>query len=147
MPTKPPKTLEPGRMILSGGPRGSDIGFWLHPSRDVRLLRLALQVLGTRQEGIASDLKVSQQRVGQWATGREPMPMFRQKQLFEIMQRRLEVMRIVIEGKSPMMAEDRREQEEDGRYHDDEMAGWLLECMDQVMREEAERLRVVDSDS
>ncbi len=117
----------------------SNLGFWAMPSRDVRLLCLTLQLFASRGEDVALWLGVTRQRVNQWSTGREPMPLSRQKQLLEIMERRVEMVRGIIFG-------DKRITEAlDVGFLDADAAKTVITLLDTVMLEEAERLKDVES--
>lgn len=59
---EPPKAEPLGRAKINA-PGGDDLKFWLMPSRDIRLLRLTLNVLGTSTKDVAEWLGVSRQRV------------------------------------------------------------------------------------
>lgn len=130
---KPARDLPPAGATISA-PQSGDLKFWLMPSRDIRLLRLTLMVLGTSTNDVAEWLGISRQRVTQWSSGRDPMPWSRQVQLFEVMKRRLELMRRVIFGRSPFLTELEE------HYLDYEAGEALITLMDSVMAEEAERL-------
>ena len=130
---RPPTNLPPAGPTISA-PETGDLKFWLMPSRDIRLLRLTLKLLGTSTKEVAEWLGVSRDRVRKWSTGREPMPWSRQVQLFEVMNKRVELMRRVIFGRSPFLGELEE------HYLDYEAAEALVTLMDSVMAEEAERL-------
>ena len=130
---KAPRNLPPAGATISA-PESGDLKFWLMPSRDIRLLRLTVKVLGCSTKDLAEWLGVSRQRVTKWSSGREPMPWSRQVQLFEVMKRRLELMRRVIFGRSPFLSELEE------HYLDYEAAEAFLTLMDSVMAEETERL-------
>ena len=130
---KPPTNVSPAGAGISA-PETGDLKFWFMPSQDIRLLRLTLKVLGTSTSDVAEWLGVSRQSVAAWSAGREPMPWTRQAQLFEVMKKRLELMRRVIFGRSPFLAEMKEQ------YLDYDSAEALVTLMDLVMAEEAERL-------
>ena len=132
---KPPTNVSPAGGAISA-PETTDLEFWFMPSRDVRLLRLTLKVLGTSTSDVAEWLGVSRQSVANWSSGREPMPWSRQVQLYEVMQKRLGLMRRVIFGRSPFLAEMKE------HYLDYDAAEALVTLLDAVMAEEAERLGV-----
>ncbi len=116
----------------------SNLGFWAMPSRDVRLLCLTLQLFASRGEDVALWLGVTRQRVNQWSTGREPMPLSRQKQLLEIMERRIKLVRNIIEDNLVADALD------DG-FLDTHAAQTVITLLKEVMLEEAQRLKDVES--
>ena len=117
----------------------SNLGFWAMPSRDVRLLCLVLQLFASRGEDVAVWLGVTRQRVNQWSTGREPMPLSRQKQLLEIMERRVKtVRRVILEDN--LLADTL-----DDGFLDTHAAETVITLLDGVMLEEAQRLKDVES--
>ena len=120
----------------------TDLGFCVMPSRDVRLLCLTLQLFATRGWEVANWLGVTRQRVNQWSTGREPMPVFRRKQLLEIMTRRVDHMReVVFDERFGIIPASK----EGGVFLDEDAARGVFEIMDRALLEEGLHLEGKDA--
>lgn len=101
---------------------------------------------------MAQWLGVTRQRINQWTTGREPMPVSRQELLFQVMSDRVQIMReFIFDGQLTRQIElcqftDNKQGTSHPlakAYIDMRAAKAVIELMEEVLREEDERLNKI----
>ncbi len=129
----------------------SVFGYALHASRDVRLLNLTLELFSTRGEDVAQWLGVTRQRVNQWSTGREPMPLARQKQFLEVMQKHVKWVRgLIFNSNSWTLRDDMKgmegyKEERLPEFIDVKTSKVIIKLFEELLVDEARRLEGKES--
>ena len=121
----------------------SDLGFYVMPSREIRLASVLVNLCGIKANRLAKWLKVNKAQMSMWLNGKEPLPPARRQEIAEIASFRRNALLDCIEGETGRQyREDRTEYCE--FYFDEETGCAVMAILETALEQELDALRELD---